>query len=213
MKQSTEHIQNGSLAVTGGRDIASAINTLLALPFALKIATKDWHPPHHVSFAVNHPDAAPYTSSHTIVHPSDPTRTYTTTLWPVHCVQGSHGAELVPELNVEALDSVVEKGMDHRVEMYSAFYDPFHVSDSGLAKTLKDAGVTDVFVVGLASDFCVKATAEHAVEEGYRTFIVTEGTRPVLPDQWDECKREMEANGINFTSIDGDQVARLRSAI
>lgn len=117
----------------------------------------------------------------------------------------------MPELDVAALDMVVEKGMDHRVEMYSAFYDPFRVSNSGLAKTLKEAGITDVFVVGLASDFCVKATAEHAVEEGYRTFIVTEGTRPVLPDKWDECKSEMEAKGINFISIDGDQVARLKS--
>ncbi|KAH7001111.1 Isochorismatase-like protein [Ilyonectria destructans] len=202
---------NGSLAVTEGRDIAPTINTLLTLPFALKIATKDWHPQHHVSFAANHADATPYTSSHTITHPSDPSRTYTTTLWPVHCVQDSPGAKLVPELDVTALDMVVEKGMDHRVEMYSAFYDPLRVSDSGLAKTLKDAGVTDVFVVGLASDFCVKATAEHAIDEGYRTFIVTEGTRPVLPDKWDECKSEMEAKGINFISIDGDQVARLKS--
>ncbi|KAK7430971.1 NAD(+) salvage pathway protein [Neonectria magnoliae] len=202
---------NGSLAVTDGRAIAPAINTLLHLPFVLKIATKDWHPRHHISFAANHPGAEPYTSSHTIAYPSDPSRTYTTTLWPVHCVQGSLGAELVPELDVAALHSVIEKGKDPTVEMYSAFYDPFHVNDSGLAKMLTDAAVTDVFVVGLASDFCVKATAEHAVEEGYRTFIVNEGTRPVLPDKWDECKRDMEAKGINFISIDGDQVARLKS--
>ncbi|KPM43040.1 hypothetical protein AK830_g3500 [Neonectria ditissima] len=202
---------NGSLAVPHGRSIAPTINTLLGLPFALKIATKDWHPPHHISFAANHPAAEPYTSSCTIVHPSDPARTYSTTLWPVHCVQGSPGAELVPELHADALHSVLEKGMDPTVEMYSAFYDPFHVSDSGLSKTLRDAAVTDVFVVGLASDFCVKATAEHAVEEGYRTFIVNEGTRPVLPDKWDECREGMEAKGINFTSIDGDEVARLKS--
>ncbi|KAH7156733.1 Isochorismatase-like protein [Dactylonectria macrodidyma] len=202
---------NGSLAVTDGRAIAPTINALLAFPFALKIATKDWHPASHVSFAANHAGAAPYTSSHTITHPSDPERSYNTTLWPVHCVQGTPGSALVPELHVDALHEVIEKGLDPRVEMYSAFYDPFHVSDSGLAKTLRDAGVTDVFVVGLASDFCVKATAEHAVEEGYRTFIVTEGTRPVLPDKWDACKSEMEAKGINFTSINGDEVARIKS--
>ncbi|KAH7122159.1 Isochorismatase-like protein [Dactylonectria estremocensis] len=203
---------NGSLAVANGRAIAPAINALLSLPFALKIATKDWHPADHVSFAANHAGAAPYTSSHTIVHPSDPARSYSTTLWPIHCVQDTPGADLVPELDVDALDEVIEKGLDPSVEMYSAFYDPFHVSDSGLSRTLKDAGVTDVFVVGLASDFCVKATAEHAVEEGYRTFIVTEGTRPVLPDKWDDCKSDMEAKGINFTSIEGDEVAQIKSS-
>lgn len=96
--------------------------------------------------------------------------------------------------------------------MYSAFYDPFHVSDSGLTGRLRDQGITDVYVVGLAGDYCVKATAEHAVDEGFTTFIVEEGTRPVMPDKWDECKKEILAKGVKIVSIDGPEVARIKDS-
>ncbi|KAK5987067.1 Nicotinamidase [Cladobotryum mycophilum] len=176
---------NGSLAVPGGRDIAPIVNALLDLPFALKIATRDWHPRDHVSFAANHPGAAPFTSNYTIVNPADAAENYTTTLWPVHCVQGSSGAQLVPELNLREVDAVIDKGMNPTVEMYSAFYDPFRISDSGLAGMLHAAGITDVYVVGLAFDYCVKATAEHALGEGFGTYVVGEGTRAVDPGRWE----------------------------
>ncbi|KAF4446097.1 pyrazinamidase nicotinamidase [Fusarium albosuccineum] len=202
---------NGALPVTEGRSIASSINTLTTLPFALILATKDFHPPNHISFAANHPSATPYTSTTTVVHPRDPDRSYETTLWPTHCVQGTQGADLVPELDVSRVHAVIEKGQDARVEMYSAFYDPFRVSDSGLAAMLKEQEVTDVYVVGLAGDFCVKATAEHAVDEGYQTWIVEEGTKPVMPDKWDECRREMKDKGIKFTPMDGEAVARVKT--
>ncbi|KAF5611599.1 pyrazinamidase nicotinamidase [Fusarium subglutinans] len=202
---------SGSLAVPSGRTIASPINHLTNLPFPLILATKDFHPPSHISFASNHPSSTPYTSTTTIQHPNDPSKSYTTTLWPTHCVQGTPGCELVPELDVSRVHAVIEKGQDERVEMYSAFYDPFRVSDSGLAGMLSEQGVTDVFVVGLAADFCVKATAEDALQEGYTTWIVNEGTKPVMPDKWEECKRGMEDKGIKFTSIDGDAVARVKT--
>ncbi|KAL6923106.1 hypothetical protein ACHAP8_003996 [Fusarium lateritium] len=192
---------NGSLAVPEGRTIAPTINTLTALPFHLILATKDFHPPSHISFASNHPSSTPYTSTTTITHPHDSSRSYTTTLWPIHCVQGTSGADLVPELDASRLHAVIEKGQDERVEMYSAFYDPFKVSDSGLAGMLGEQQVTDVFVVGLAADFCVKATAEDAVKEGYSTWIVNEGTKPVMPDKWEECRKGMEEKGIKFTSV------------
>lgn len=105
---------------------------------------------------------------------------------------------------------MLDKGQNEKVEMYSAFYDPFKVCDSGLKGMLRDKGVTDVFVVGLAGDYCVKATAESAVEEGYTTFIVDEGTRPVMPDKWDDCKREMEGRGIRFVSVDGHEVDKIK---
>ncbi|KAH6887756.1 Isochorismatase-like protein [Thelonectria olida] len=200
---------NGSLAVPNGRSIASPINHLLSLPFPLKIATKDFHPASHVSFSANHPNTTPFTSTTTIVHPDDPSRSYTTTLWPVHCVQNTPGCALVPELDTSNVHAVIEKGQDERVEMYSAFYDPFRLSDSGLASFMWVNGVTHVFVVGLAGDYCVKATAEHAVEEGYTTYIVEEATKPVTPDKWDECKRGIEAKGVTFISMDGEEVARV----
>ncbi|KAI1331365.1 isochorismatase [Xylariaceae sp. FL0255] len=171
---------NGSLAVPGGRDIAEPINKLLALPsFVLKVATKDWHPANHISFASNHASASPFTSTAEVIHPSDASQSYTTRLWPIHCVQDTAGAALIPELDTTHLDAVIEKGTDRRVEMYSAFYDPFKVSDSGLAELLRKHRVTDVYVVGLAADYCVAATAEDAAREGFKTFLVEECTRPV----------------------------------
>ncbi|EFY91121.1 NAD(+) salvage pathway protein [Metarhizium acridum] len=202
---------NGSLAVPAGRTIAHAVNTLLALPFPLKIATRDWHPRTHVSFASNHPSSEPFTSRATIRHPSDPSQSYTTTLWPVHCVQGTPGAQLVPELDLSQVHQVLDKGQDDRVEMYSAFYDPLHVSDSGLAKRLKEEHVTHVYVVGLAADFCVKATAEDAVAEGYETYIVEEATKPVMPDAWETCREGIVAKGVGMISIHGDDVARVKA--
>ncbi|KAL7921819.1 Isochorismatase-like protein [Trichoderma austrokoningii] len=205
---------NGSLAVPQGRAIAPTINSLLSLPFALKIATRDNHPPNHISFASNHPGATALLSHHTIVHPDDPSRSYTTLLWPVHCVQGTPGVELVPEMDVSKVDFVVDKGMDPTVEMYSAFWDPFRVSVSELGGKLKEGKVTDVFVVGLAADYCVKATAESAVEDGYRTYIVEEGTRAVMGETWEaEGKREVERKGVRFVSVGGSEIQRVKDLL
>ncbi|KAJ6442554.1 pyrazinamidase/nicotinamidase [Purpureocillium lavendulum] len=207
---------NGALAVPDGRAIAPTVDALLDLPFAVRLATRDWHPPDHISFAVNHPGAEPLVSYTTIAHPSDPDPArhppYETLLWPTHCIQGSPGAELVPELRRrDRLQGVVDKGTHRDVEMYSAFYDPFRVSDSGLAGRLRDEGVTDVFVVGLAADFCVRATAEHAHDEGFRSYIIQEGTRPVMPDKWPACRADILAKGVGIVSVDGDEVARVKA--
>ncbi|EHK49227.1 uncharacterized protein TrAtP1_000157 [Trichoderma atroviride] len=205
---------SGSLAVPQGRDIAPTVNSLLSLPFAIKIATRDFHPPNHVSFASNHPGATAYQSYHTIIHPSDPSKSDTTLLWPTHCVQGTPGVELVPELDVSKIDAVVDKGMNPDVEMYSAFWDPFRVSVSELGEKLKEARVTDVFVVGLAADYCVKATAESAVEEGYRTYIVEEGTRAVTKEAWEaEGKKDVEKKGIKIVSASGDEIRRVKDLV
>jgi nicotinamidase-related amidase len=198
--------------VTNGREIIPSINQLLSLPFVLKIATKDWHPADHISFASNHPYAEPFTSMTTITNPLNPSETYETRLWPVHCVQGTHGAELIPELDAKHIDMVVEKGQDSRVEMYSAFYDPLQkprISDSGLAAVLKDKGITDAFIVGLAADYCVRSTAVDAHAEGFRTWIVEEGTRAVDPAGWDACKTYIERKGVGVVSMDGEEVRKV----
>ncbi|CRK11620.1 hypothetical protein BN1723_009433 [Verticillium longisporum] len=173
---------HGSLAVADGRDITPIVNSLLSLPFVAKIATKDWHPADHISFASNHADASPFTSTTTITNPANPSESYASRLWPVHCVQNTSGASLVPELEAHRLTATVEKGHVRDVEMYSAFRDPYGVVDSGLAETLQGQGVTDVFIVGLAGDYCVKCTAVDAAREGFRTCVVEEGTRCVEPD-------------------------------
>ena len=117
----------------------------------------------------------------------------------------------MPELNEELVDEVIEKGQNEKMEMYSAFWDPLRVVDSGLGRTLKGKGVTDVFVVGLAGDFCVKATAESALEEGYNTYIVREGTKPVYADKWEACQAEMEEKGIKIIPLEGENIARVKA--
>lgn len=194
-----------------GRDVLPTINTLLALPFPLKLATQDWHPPTHTSFSSNHPHSAPFTSTHTIAHPSDPSRSYATTLWPDHCVQGSPGAALLPGLRADLLHGVLKKGRREDVEMYSAFYDPFRLEDSGLAGRLRGEGVGTVFVVGLAGDYCVRATALDARGEGFEVVLVEEGTRCVDPGAWGRVKGELEGEGVKVVSVEGDEVARVRA--
>jgi nicotinamidase-related amidase len=204
--------QNGSLAVPDGRDIIPTVNKLLSLPFVIKIATKDWHPQDHISFASNHTNKKPYVDFTTIVNPSNPEETYETRLWPDHCVQGTKGAELVHELDVSKVDRVVEKGMRREVEMYSAFYDPLEkprISDSGLAGVLREKGVTDVFCVGLAFDYCVRCTAVDAAKEGFKTFVVSEGTRAVDGAAWDVVKAELKGKGVEVVSLEGEEVAKV----
>ena len=203
-------LQNGALPVPSARSILPPTNLLLTYPFPLKLATLDWHPPTHISFASNHPSAAPFTSTHTIHHPEDPSLSYTTPLWPVHCVQDTPGASLVPELRADLLDDVIRKGTNPTVEMYSAFYDPYKVSDSGLAKRLRDEGVTHVFVVGLAADYCVRWSAVDAAREGFVTYIVEEGTRAVDPDKWEDVKKEIEKEGVRVVGMAGEEVERVR---
>jgi len=189
------------------------VNALLRLrTFVTRIATKDWHPADHISFASNHADKRPLVDFCEVVNPYNADESYETLLWPVHCVQETPGAELVPELEVGLIDRVIEKGTDPRVEMYSAFYAPLknpRVSDSGLKDGLRDAGVTDVYVVGLAGDYCVKSTALDAAAEGFRTFIVEEGTRAVDAAGWEDCRREIEEGRVKIVSVNGPEVGRL----
>lgn len=210
---------NGALAVEGGRDIADTINSLMEMPgIALRIATKDWHPRNHISFASNHsaPNNKPFESIFTIANPENPEEKEETRLWPVHCVQDTKGAELIPELNTSKVDHIIEKGQDSRVEMYSAFKAPFdnpRIAESGLAKLLRDENITHVYCVGLALDYCVRCTAVDAAKEGFETFIIKEACRPVdqaVPNTA-EFKKQLVDKGVKLVSIDDDVVKRLRS--
>jgi nicotinamidase-related amidase len=187
------------------------LNELLSLPFVLKIATKDFHPQDHISFASNHPppNNKPFESMFTIKNPLNHNESQETRLWPDHCVQGTKGAELLSELDVSKVHHIVEKGQDKRVEMYSAFADPFtnpNVARSKLAVLLKDQGITDVYVAGLAADYCVKCTAQDAQKEGFKTWVVGEATRAVDPTSMLDILEEYGRAGI--TVIEKDQVVK-----
>ncbi|KAK6613145.1 isochorismatase [Botrytis cinerea] len=180
---------NGSLAVSNGRDTIPIINNLLTLPFHLKIATKDWHPSNHISFASNH----------------------AVRLWPPHCIQDTLGSEFPFELDTNKFTKTILKGQNPDVEMYSAFYDPLknpRCSDSGLATHLKNEGITHVYVVGLAADYCVKCTAEDSATEGFNTFIIEEGTRAVDPTSWETMNLGLK--GVKVVSVTGEEVNQVR---
>lgn len=196
------------MAVQNGRAIVPTINTLLSLPFTLKLATKDHHPVDHISFASNHgPDAKPFESYITIVNPGNPAEKYESRLWPDHCVVGTPGNELIPELDLAKFDLIVHKGTDPRVEMYSAFQSPLRnpplpsaVSD--VANQLKSANISDVLVVGLAGDYCVKSTALDSAEQGWLTYVAEDGVRSVGGDQgWNEAKQELEEKGVRIVDL------------
>lgn len=199
--------------MTSGRDVVEQINELLSLPFAIKIATKDFHPQDHISFASNHPppNNSPFESTITVVNPLNPNETQRTRLWPDHCVQGTFGSQLISELDIGAFDHIIEKGQDKRVEMYSAFKDPFNnpcVSQSDLAATLQAAGITHVYLAGLAMDYCVKFSAVDAVNEGFTTYVVREATRPVDPAYDGHDLKEL---GVGLISIAGNELAMVKN--
>ncbi|RDL42524.1 uncharacterized protein BP5553_02503 [Venustampulla echinocandica] len=207
---------NGTLAVPNGRAIIPTVNHLLTLPFAVKIATKDWHPRDHISFASNHVGKRPFVDFTTVVNPENPEETYETRLWPDHCIQNTSGAELLSELDVRGVDLVVEKGMRREVEMYSAFFDPLkspRACDSGLADVLRERGVTDVFVVGLAFDYCVQATAMDSKAEGFTTCVVREGTKAVDEGTWGTVETSLEDVGVKVVGLDGEEVRRVKERV
>jgi nicotinamidase-related amidase len=120
---------------------------------------------------------------------------------------------LLSELDVSKIDHIVEKGQDKRVEMYSAFADPFknpRVAESDLAKTLRDADVTDVFVVGLAADYCVKHTAIDSAKEGFKTWVIGEATKAVDPSSLEAVHLEYEKAGVSVIGRDDVQVEKVR---
>ena len=153
-----------------------------------------------------------------IHEPGNESRTHEIPIWPVHCVQGTKGAEIIPEIDISKFDMIVEKGRDKRLEMFSAFADVFGNKSSDaasvdLADTLKDAGITHVFVVGLAGDYCVRCTAIDAKKEGFEVYVIEDVTKSVDAGEkgWGASKKDMEMKGIKIIRSDGPDVERVKS--
>lgn len=142
-------------------------------------------------------------------------------LWPPHCIAGTAGAEVIPEIDTSRINVYARKGMDPRVEMYSVFSDAFGNLDPELAaksvnvdvrKPLRESGVTDVFVVGIAGDYCVKYTAIDAARAGFRSWVIADATKCVDPGAgWEQALREFEEAGVKVVTSDGPEVAWLRA--
>ena len=160
----------GALAVAGGDEIISRINGLMD-DFATVVLTQDWHPANHSSFAANDPGAQPFTL---IQMPYGPQ-----VLWPVHCVQGTEGAEFHKALRTDPAQLVVRKGFRPEIDSYSAFFENDHVTPTGLEGYLRSRGVTAVTLVGLATDYCVAYSALDAARLGFKATVLEGATRAI----------------------------------
>ncbi len=160
----------GALPVADGDAIVSLVNRLLAQA-EVRILTQDWHPPQHGSFAVNHPAAHPFDRG--MVGGVEQV------LWPVHCVQGTNGAEFHPGVETDRADLILRKGVSSESDSYSAFFENDRVTPTGLDGYLRSRGVETLAVVGLALDFCVAATAVDAAGLGYRVRVIESACRAI----------------------------------
>ncbi len=179
----------GALAVEEGDKTIPVANRLSDF-FDLVVATQDWHPEDHGSFAINHPGMKIGSITELGGLPQ--------ILWPVHCVQESPGAEFVKSLNLANITRVFEKGTDKDIDSYSGFFDNGHKKSTGLHDFLQLNKVTRVFVLGLALDYCVKYTAIDAANLGYKTYLVEDGCRGVglKGDDIPNALTEMKNKGV-----------------
>jgi nicotinamidase/pyrazinamidase len=190
-----DFVPGGALATKRGDEVVPVVNTL-QWHFDLVVATQDWHPPDHGSFASNHPGKNPGE----IIDLNGIEQV----LWPDHCVQDSPGAEFHPDLQMEKVRKVIRKGTDPRIDSYSGFFDNGHRKATGLGDYLTEMGVTEVFVVGLATDYCVKFTALDAIRLGFRASVIRDACRGVdlEPGDIDRAFAEMEAAGVRIINSD-----------
>jgi nicotinamidase/pyrazinamidase len=162
--------EGGALAVPGGTSVVNVVNEIQK-HFELVVATQDWHPPGHKSFASAHP-------GHKVF---DQISLYglDQTLWPDHCLQGSGGAEFHRDLDTKRIEAIFRKGTDPAIDSYSGFHDNGHRKTTGLAGYLRERNVSDVYVCGLAGDYCVYFTAMDALSEGFNTYLIEDATRSI----------------------------------
>lgn len=165
-----DFLPGGSLEVAKGDEILPIINSIQK-DYDLVVATQDWHPQDHLSFASKHEGRLPIE-----VIDLDGLEQV---LWPDHCVQESYGAQISEDLDSSRIEAIFRKGMDPRIDSYSGFYDNGKRKDTGLAGYLKARKIDEVHVCGLAADFCVFFTAMDAISEGFKTSIISKATKAI----------------------------------
>jgi nicotinamidase/pyrazinamidase len=202
-----DFLPGGALAVEGGAEVLAPIAALMStVPFEAVVATQDWHPPQHVSFASQHPGRRPFETIS--LYGRDQV------LWPDHCVAGSPGAQLHPDLPWERVRAIVRKGMDAAVDSYSGFRNNFDAHGArpptGLAGYLRELGIGHVLVCGLARDHCVRATAEDAADLGFTTTVLWDLTRPVDAGSDATVRGTLTERGVRI--VDFHTLSRAESA-
>jgi nicotinamidase/pyrazinamidase len=179
----------GSLAVARGDETITIANRLMP-HFSTIVATQDWHPANHKSFAVNNPG----TKEGDVIDLGSTRQV----MWPAHCVQNTRGAELHGDLDRAKITQVFHKGTDPAIDSYSGFFDNGHLKATGLAAWLNERWIKQLYVLGLATDFCVKFTALDARQLGFDVFLVEDGCRGVelKPGDSERAIAEMKGAGV-----------------
>lgn len=190
-----DFLPGGALPIPEGDEIIDLINELQK-KFTLIVASKDWHPLHHVSFAVEHGKEP---GEEILLEKGRQI------LWPVHCVQEQEGAAFAPSLEVENISKTFFKGVDPTIDSYSAFYDNAHERSTGLAEFLKEREISDLYIVGLATDYCVKYSVLDGLRAGFRVNVIIDGCRGIEREPGDVAAaiEEMRRGGASIiTSSD-----------
>ena len=196
-----DFMPGGALPVPEGDAVVPAVNGLLDL-FTVCAATQDWHPAGHLSFASSHPGAAPFSRVMAAYGEQ--------TLWPDHCLQGTPGAALHPDLRADRFAVVLRKGWRREVDSYSAFTENDRRTATGLAGWLRDQGIRRVFLAGLATDFCVGWSGLDALDHGFEVAVVADACRGIgIPgadggaDSTTEMLRRLRERGALFVLSGG----------
>lgn len=186
-----DFLPGGALAVPRGDELIEIANRLMPC-FDIVVATYDWHPADHLSFASEHP-------GHGVGDVID-VDGLSQVLWPDHCVQGTHGGELADGLNRSAITKMFPKGTQRRRDSYSGFFDNGGSQPTGLGEYLQSQGVREVHVMGLATDYCVRASAIDAARLGFKTVLIEDACRGVELQKGD-CQNaidEMQQAGVEL---------------
>ncbi|MCS6856837.1 MAG: bifunctional nicotinamidase/pyrazinamidase [Sandaracinaceae bacterium] len=193
-----DFLPGGPLGVPHGDEVVPVANRLAREGnYEMVIATQDWHPPNHLSFASQHPGKKPFE----VIELDGMLQT----LWPDHCIQGSDGAELAPGLESALISARIYKGTDRHIDSYSAFFDNARKKQTGLEALLRERGITHLDVVGLATDYCVRATVLDALSLGFGVRVIVDGVRAVNLKEGDGERAlfEMKEKGAELVSLGG----------
>ncbi|MBZ9728251.1 bifunctional nicotinamidase/pyrazinamidase [Salegentibacter sp. JZCK2] len=181
-----DFMPGGSLAVPNGDEIIPVINKLQK-KFDLVIASQDWHPKAHASFASSHMGKKEFETI-------DLNGTEQV-MWPEHCVQNTDGAEFNENLKTAKIEAIFRKGTNPEIDSYSAFYDNKHLKSTGLTGYLKEKKADDLYFCGLAAEICVYFTAKDAIKEGFKATIIEDATRALDAEDFKKAKAELEDLG------------------
>jgi nicotinamidase/pyrazinamidase len=196
-----DFLPGGALPVPRGEEVIAVINKVQKA-FSCILATKDWHPSNHVSFASQHQKK-----------PGDIIEVMglKQELWPEHCIQGTYGAEFAPTLQTEKIERLFCKGIDPNIDSYSAFFDNAHLRSTGLEFYLRKSGVAEFYIAGLATDFCVKYSVLDAIELGFKVHVIEDGCRGIDLKPGDSKKAIETMQAVGADIIVSSQLMRFRT--